>query len=60
MLSGELETLSQRVHYMSGRENMTLVDGVSGRDVDNMRTRDMFALSNVARRWVETRWVRMN
>ena len=33
---------------MSGRENMTLVDDVRGRDVDNRRRRDMFALSSVA------------
>lgn len=44
-----LETLSQRVHYKSGQENMTLVDDVRGRDDDKWRTRDMFALSSVAR-----------
>jgi hypothetical protein len=46
---GALETLSQRVHYRSGQENMTLVDDVRGRDGDKWRTRDMFALSSVAR-----------
>jgi hypothetical protein len=46
---GALETLSQRVHYKSGRENMTLVDDIRGRDDDKWRTRDMFALSSVAR-----------
>jgi hypothetical protein len=46
---GALETLSQRVYYKSGREEMTLVDDVRGRDDDKRRTRDMFALSSVAR-----------
>lgn len=46
---GALENLSQRVHYKSGQENMTLVDDVRGRDDDKWRTRDMFALSSVAR-----------
>lgn len=39
---------------MRGQENMTLVDDGRGRDVDNMGTRNMFALSSVARRWLET------
>ena len=44
-----LETLSQRVHYKSGRENMMLVDDARGRDDGKWRMRDMFALSSVAR-----------
>jgi hypothetical protein len=46
---GTLETLSQRVHYKSGQENVTLVGDVRGRDDDKWRTRDMFALSSAAR-----------
>jgi hypothetical protein len=46
---GALETLSQRVRYKSGRENMTPVDNVRVRDDDKWRTRDMFALSSVTR-----------
>jgi len=45
---GALETLSQRVHYKSGRKNMTRADDAGVRYDDKWRTRDMFALSSVA------------
>ena len=53
---GALETLPRRMHYKSEREDMTLVDDVRGKYDDKWRTRDMFALSSVARGdgWVRT------